>query len=111
MNPLSGVRRRAPRRFLAYVLWKTLEKWQQRAGLGNAPRTILTELACIQSTDVVLPVEGEVARDLRIRCVVKPDRAQAALLDRLGLRLPQRLRQRRTGPQDAVPTSESNYAK
>lgn len=79
--------------FLAYVLWKTLEKWQERAGLGNAPRTILTELACIQSTDVVLPVVGEIARDLRIRCVVKPDRAQASLLDRLGLRLPERLRQ------------------
>ena len=27
--------------FLAYVLWKTLEQWQQRAGLGNSPRTIL----------------------------------------------------------------------
>ena len=30
--------------FLAYVLWKTLEQWQSRAGLGNAPRTILEEL-------------------------------------------------------------------
>src|SRR3989441_339223 len=27
--------------FLAYVLWKTLEQWQQRAGLGQSPRTIL----------------------------------------------------------------------
>jgi hypothetical protein len=31
-------------------------------------------------------------RDLRVRCMVRPDRAQAALLDRLGLDLPQRLR-------------------
>ena len=23
--------------FLAYVLWKTLEQWQSRAGLGNSP--------------------------------------------------------------------------
>jgi hypothetical protein len=76
--------------FLAYVLWKTLEQWQRRAGLGQSPRTILDELGRIQSTDVVLPtVDG---RDLRLRCVVRPDRAQATLLDRLGLDLPQRLR-------------------
>jgi transposase len=25
--------------FLAFVLWKTLEMWQSRAGLGNSPRT------------------------------------------------------------------------
>ncbi len=31
-------------------------------------------------------------RDLRLRCVVRPDPAQARLLDRLGLVLPQRLR-------------------
>ena len=41
--------------FLAYVLWKTLEQWQSRAGLGNTPRTILQELAAIHSPDVVLP--------------------------------------------------------
>ena len=78
--------------FLAYVLWKTLEQWQQRAGLGNSPRTILKELGRIQSTDVVLPLADDTRRELRIRCVVRPDQAQALLLDRLGLRLPQRLR-------------------
>jgi len=78
--------------FLAYVLWKTLEQWQKRAGLGNNPRTILFELGHIQSVDVVLPLATDTARELRIRCVVRPDRAQAALLDRLGLRLPDRLR-------------------
>ena len=76
--------------FLAYVLWKTLEQWQRRAGLGQSPRTILDELRRIQSTDVVLPTED--GRDLRLRCVVRPDVAQAALLDRLGLDLPERLR-------------------
>ena len=80
--------------FLAYVLWKTLEQWQSRAGLGNAPRTILQELAAIPSTDVVLPTATTPQHDLRLRCVVRPDRAQAALLDRLGLRLPERLRMR-----------------
>lgn len=78
--------------FLAYALWKTLEQWQKRAGLGNSPRTVLDEIRCIQSTDVVLPLANDLARELRIRCVVRPDPMQAALLDRLGLRLPERLR-------------------
>jgi transposase len=76
--------------FLAFVLWKTLEMWQQRAGLGNSPRTILEELARIQSHDVVLPTitHGQ----LRLRCVTQPDTAQSILLDRLGLVLPKRMR-------------------
>jgi transposase len=78
--------------FLAYALWKTLEKWQERAGLGNSPNTILEELHRIQSTDVVLPLADDPTREVRIRCVVRPDKTQAILLDRLGLRLPQRLR-------------------
>ena len=76
--------------FLAYALWKTLTGWQKKAGLGSSPRTILEEFQRIQSTDVVLPLESGV--DLRLRCVVQPDDAQRALLDRLGLRLPRRLR-------------------
>jgi transposase len=78
--------------FLAYVLWKTLEQWQSRAGLGNSPRTILEERRRIQSVDVVLPLADDPRRALRLRCVVRPDKAQALLLDRLGLRLPERLR-------------------
>lgn len=78
--------------FLAYVLWKTLEQWQVRAGLGNSPRTILEDIGRIQSTDVVLPLADDPDRELRIRCVVRPERAQALLLDRLGLTLPERLR-------------------
>ena len=78
--------------FLAYVLWKTLEQWQARAGLGNSPRTILEEVGRIQSTDVVLPLAEDPSREIRIRCVIRPERDQAMLLDRLGLRLPERLR-------------------
>jgi transposase len=78
--------------FLAYVLWKTLEQWQKRAGLGHSPRTILHELGRIQSSDVVLPLADGSGRELRIRCVVRPDKAQALLLERLGLELPERLR-------------------
>jgi transposase len=78
--------------FLAYVLWKTLEQWQVRAGLGNSPRTVLGELRRLQSADIVLPTAETPTREIRLRCVVRPDRAQALLLDRLGLRLPDRLR-------------------
>jgi transposase len=76
--------------FLAFVLWKCLEMWQQRAGLGNSPRTILEELARVQSNDVILPTTTH--GEIRLRCVTQPDPAQAALLDRLGVALPKRMR-------------------
>jgi transposase len=76
--------------FLAYVLRKTLEGWAKKAGLGSSTTTLLEEFARIQSTDVVIPATDE--RTVRLRCVVRPDRAQAILLDHLGLELPQRLR-------------------
>ena len=76
--------------FLAFVLWKTLEMWQERAGLGNSPRTILEELARIHSNDVILPTQTH--GEIRLRCVTQPDAAQAALLDRLGIVLPKRIR-------------------
>jgi transposase len=78
--------------FLAYVLWKTLQQWQSRAGLGHSPRTILTELSRIDAADIVLPLADGSQRELRLRCVVHPEREQALLLQRLGLTLPQRLR-------------------
>jgi transposase len=76
--------------FLAFVLWKCLEMWQSRAGLGNSPRTILEELTRIQSHDVVLPTAT--LGQIRLRCVAQPDPAQATLLDRLGIVLPKRMR-------------------
>ena len=75
--------------FLGYVLWKTLQLWQRRAGLGDSPRTVLDEMARIQSADVVLPLAT--GPELRLRCVVRPDGAQQALLSRLGLVLPTRI--------------------
>jgi len=81
--------------FLAYVLWKTLAQWMQRSGLGDAPRTLLDELAKIKSGDVVLPtqgVDGRPGRPVRLRCVTAPDPAQKVLLQRLGITLPTRLR-------------------
>jgi transposase len=76
--------------FLAYVLRKSLEGWSQRAGLGRSIPTLLEELARIQSTDIVLPTTD--GRTVRLRCVVRPDKAQTILLHHLGLELPQRLR-------------------
>ena len=64
----------------------------RRAGLGHAPRTILTEFSRIHAADIVLPLADATHRELRIRCVVRPDPAQAILLERLGLTLPQRLK-------------------
>jgi len=80
--------------FLAYVLWKSLAQWMNRAGLGDAPRTVIEEFAKIKSGDVVLPAkmaDGS-KRTIRLRCVTTPDDAQKILLNRLGLELPQRLK-------------------
>jgi hypothetical protein len=81
--------------FLAYVLWKTLAQWMRRGGLGDAPRTLLQEIAMIKSGDVVLTAkkkDGAQPRQIRLRCVTTPDAAQKVLLDRLGITLPRRLR-------------------
>jgi transposase len=81
--------------FLAYVLWKTLAQWMHRSGLGDAPRTVLEELAKIKSGDVVLPTQtrqGHHNGTVRLRCVTEPDEAQKVLLHRLGVTLPRRLR-------------------
>lgn len=89
--------------FLAYVLWKTLQQWQSRAGLGDSPRTILTELSRIHCADIVLPLADGSKREIRLRCVVRPDREQQLLLQRLGLTLPERLRPP-AGTPNVVPT-------
>ena len=81
--------------FLAYVLWKTLGGWMCKSGLGDAPRSLLSELAKIKSGDVVLPArnpDGSCPRTIHLRCVTEPDAEQKLLLHRLGLTLPRRLR-------------------
>jgi transposase len=75
--------------FLAYVLWKTLERWMEASGLGTAPRTLLDEVRQIKSTDVILPTAA--GRELRLRCVSQPDDSLAVLLYRLGIAPPARL--------------------
>jgi transposase len=80
--------------FLAYAMWKTLAGWMRGAGLGDAPRTLLYDLAKIKSGDIVLPAESHdgVQKTIRLRHVTEPDAAQKVLLQRLGLTLPRRLR-------------------
>ena len=74
--------------FLAYVLWKSLSQWCQRAGLGHEPRRVFEELGKIRLVDVVLPTRQ--GTEICKRCVTRPTDHQAILLQHLGLRLPTR---------------------
>jgi len=76
--------------FLSYVLWKTLGQLCHRAGLGDEPRRVLAELSDIRIVDVVLPTDT--GHEIRNRCVARPSEHQRILLDKLGLKLPTRIR-------------------
>lgn len=76
--------------FLAYVLWKLIGQMAKRAGLGNEPRKIFDEIAQIKVVDIVMPTKQGV--EIRKRCVTQPTKAQAVLLQKLRLHLPQRLK-------------------
>jgi hypothetical protein len=77
--------------FLAYVLWKFLGQLCRKAGLGDEPRRVLSELAELHVVDVVLFTrEGQ---EIRQRCVTQPTDHQKILLQHLGLELPSQLRQ------------------
>lgn len=81
--------------FLAYAMWKTLAGWMKNAGLGDAPRRLLEELAHLKSGDVTLNAKSPQSGSnklITLRCVTEPDEPQAILLHRLGLTLPRRLR-------------------
>jgi hypothetical protein len=75
--------------FLAYAMWKTLQGWMERAGLGRGARTVIAELARIKASEVRLPTTS--GREVKLCCLTRPDGPQRALLDRLGLVLPERL--------------------
>ena len=72
--------------FLAYVLWKSLAKKCQQAGLGDEPRRVFDELGRIELVDVVLPTRQ--GTEIRRRCITEPSDHQAILLTRLKMRLP-----------------------
>ena len=76
--------------FLAYVLWKMLGQMCKRAGLGSEPRKVFAEIAEIKAIDIAMPTrQGTVIRN---RCIAQPTKAQAVLLQMLGLHLPQRMK-------------------
>jgi len=75
--------------FLAFVLWKTLEKLCEASGLGSSARTVLAEMKRLTTVDVILPTKD--GRELRLRCVSEPDGRLKTLLHHLGLQVPKRL--------------------
>ena len=87
--------------FLAFAMWKTLAGWMRGSGLGDAPRSLLNELAKIKTGDVVLPVCSDHGgrQTVRLRCVTEPDPEQKLLLHRLGINLPKRLGSQLLPPQ------------
>jgi transposase len=75
--------------FLAYAMYRTLDRLAKTKGLDLTARRILDSLATIKSGDIVLPlVDG---RQIKLRRVSRPDSRQAEILTRLGLELPERV--------------------
>jgi transposase len=75
--------------FLAYAMYRTLDRLAKVKGLGMTARRVLDSLATIKSGDIILPlVDG---RELRLRRVSRPDAQQAEILTRLGIELPERI--------------------
>ena len=79
--------------FVAYVLWKTLGQLCIKAGLGNEARRVLAELSDIRSMDVVLPTRS--GPEIRTRCISRPTDHQQILLEKLRLKLPAKIIQRK----------------
>ena len=75
--------------YLALVLWKTLEQMTQAAGIGDGVRRVLEEAARLKLNEVILPTST--GREIRLLCVNRPEARQRALLDRLGIEIPERL--------------------
>ena len=75
------------------MLWKTLAQLCDKAGLGREPRRVLSELSDIRSMDVVLPTRSGV--EIRTRCVSKPTDHQQILLEKLRLKLPAKIIQKK----------------
>jgi hypothetical protein len=75
--------------FLGYALWVTLKHLLQRKQSPLTPARVLALLATVQSADIVLPTTD--GREIRLRRVTTPSPEQSALLQLLGITLPQHL--------------------
>ena len=88
--------------FLGYALWVTLKHLLKRraaiisqpsaSGVHNAlrlsPIKVLALLSTMQSADIVLPTTD--GHEIRLRRIAEPEPEQKALLQQLGLSLPER---------------------
>lgn len=74
--------------FLALSMWRCLEMWMEKSGLGRSAKKLLKELQEIKTADVLLPVKDR--GTLRLRVVVKPEKHAQILLDKMGIKLPNR---------------------
>jgi hypothetical protein len=91
--------------FLAYALYRTLDRLAKNKRLDMSPRRILDALSTIKSGDIILPlIDG---RELCLRRVSRPDTPQAELLTALRLTLPERLGLDRFAPANVVQTCQS----
>ena len=75
--------------FLAYAMWKTLQIWMERGGLGRGVRTVIEEFARLKCCEVILPTNT--GREITLSCVTRPDGWQRTLMSRLGIKIPTRL--------------------
>lgn len=74
--------------FLALAMYKCLELWMIKSGLGASPAKLLEEFREICSMDVVVPIKDH--SPARLRLVAKPADHIKALLQKLGLKIPNR---------------------
>lgn len=75
--------------FLAYVIYRTLDRLSHDRGLGMTGRKVMELFKTIKSGDIILPLAD--GRELKLRRVSRPDARQAELLARLGVDLPERI--------------------
>jgi transposase len=74
--------------FLALAMYKSLELWMDSKGLGNSPAKLLEEFREIRSMDIIMPVKDR--NPVRLRIVAKPDEHVRVLLQKLGIKIPNR---------------------
>lgn len=75
--------------FLAYALWKLLQSWMDKSGLGHSARTLLQELRAIKANDVILPTST--GKAVKLCCATHPDEHLKVLLDKMGIKIPARV--------------------
>jgi len=74
--------------FLSLVMWRCFEMQMKACGLGDCARQALIEIERIRSMDVIVPTKNDT--EVHVRVVSKPDDLAVQLLQKLGLKLPNR---------------------